>query len=153
MKLTKRKLNFILPVKLPSAYLCGVRVRTLTDDFCTTTVKYRWINQNPFRSIYFAVLLMAAELSTAAILLRRVSQVAHKIPILVLETHVKFLKKAKGRVTFTCEDKGVIGQAVNQTITQRASQKLDLIAIGKNSNGEVICEVRFLWTMKKIQKG
>jgi hypothetical protein len=31
---------------------------------CVATVKHRWINQNPFNSMYFAVQAMAAELST-----------------------------------------------------------------------------------------
>ena len=34
-----------------------------------STVKHRWINQNPFNSMYFAVQAMAAELSTGALVM------------------------------------------------------------------------------------
>jgi hypothetical protein len=33
------------------------------------SVKHRWINQNPFNSMYFAVQAMAAELATGALVM------------------------------------------------------------------------------------
>ncbi|HEA31083.1 MAG TPA: thioesterase, partial [Leeuwenhoekiella sp.] len=53
--------------KLPSAWICGVRVQTIGRNTCTTTVRHRWINQNPFKSMFWAVQGMAAELSTGVL--------------------------------------------------------------------------------------
>ena len=55
MKVTVNKMNKFLMFKLPSAFLCGVRLRKLDNEKAVVTVRYRWINQNPFNSIYFAV--------------------------------------------------------------------------------------------------
>jgi hypothetical protein len=46
------KLNFYF-FKLPAAFICGVRVKKLDEKECVATVKHRWINQNPFNSMYF----------------------------------------------------------------------------------------------------
>ena len=55
MRFTPSKLNSFLFLKLPSAYMCGVRVKQITTEQCTVTVKHRWINQNPFNSMYFEI--------------------------------------------------------------------------------------------------
>jgi hypothetical protein len=50
--------------KLPMAWFAGLSASKLTANETHVTVKYKWITQNPFKSIYFAVLSMAAEMST-----------------------------------------------------------------------------------------
>ena len=60
MAFTPSKLNSFLFLKLPSAFICGVRVKKISADKCIVTVKHKWINQNPFKSMYFAVQAMAA---------------------------------------------------------------------------------------------
>ena len=39
---------------------------------CITSVPYKWLTQNPFRSTYFASLAMAAEMSTGILALSNV---------------------------------------------------------------------------------
>jgi len=39
------------------------------------TVKHRWLNQNPFNSMYFAVQAMAAELTTGALVMYQIKKV------------------------------------------------------------------------------
>jgi hypothetical protein len=67
------KLNFYF-FKLPAAFICGVRVKKLDEKECVATVKHRWINQNPFNSMYFAVQAMAAELSTGALVMYQIQK-------------------------------------------------------------------------------
>ena len=64
MKITPAAINKYTLFKLPAAYFTGVRVRSITDDFCKVSVRLSWVNQNPFRSMFWAVQGMAAELST-----------------------------------------------------------------------------------------
>ena len=79
MKLTPSQLNKFSMVKLPSAWFCGVRVVAINDTSCTTTVKHRWINQNPFNSMFWAVQGMAAELATGAIVIGKIKKEQAKI--------------------------------------------------------------------------
>ena len=74
MKISVANLNKFLFFKLPSAYLCGVRVKHIDENKCVVTVKHRWINQNPFNSMYFAVQAMAAELSTGALVMLEIQK-------------------------------------------------------------------------------
>ncbi|MFN3640594.1 MAG: DUF4442 domain-containing protein, partial [Flavobacterium sp.] len=67
MSISTTKLHAFLFIKLPSAFWCGVRVKRISEKECVVTVKHRWFNQNPFKSMYFAVQAMAAELSTGAL--------------------------------------------------------------------------------------
>jgi hypothetical protein len=63
---------------LPSAFICGVRVATIDEKQCVS-VKHRWINQNPFNSMYFAVQAMAAELATGALVMFQIQKVVKNI--------------------------------------------------------------------------
>ena len=58
--------------KLPAAYFCGVRTKSNSDTTCVVSVKHRWINQNPFNSMFWAVQGMAAELTTGALVMSKV---------------------------------------------------------------------------------
>jgi hypothetical protein len=50
--------------KLPSAWWSGVRLYEINSDKCIVKVKHRWINQNPFNSMFWAVQGLAAEMTT-----------------------------------------------------------------------------------------
>ena len=79
MTITASKLNQFLFFKLPSAFICGVRVKTIDATECIVSVKHRWINQNPFQSMYFAVQAMGAELSTGALVMYHIQKSGRKI--------------------------------------------------------------------------
>jgi hypothetical protein len=53
---------------LPAAFICGVQVKKLRRKSLYRKVKHRWINQNPFNSMYFAVQAMGAELAGALVM-------------------------------------------------------------------------------------
>ena len=74
MNITPRKLNAYTIFKLPSAYLCGVRTRFIDNDKSIVTVRHRWINQNPFKSMFWAVQGMAAEFSTGALMINKIQE-------------------------------------------------------------------------------
>ena len=91
MKLTPSQLNKFSMVKLPSAWFCGVRVVAINDTSCTTTVKHRWINQNPFNSMFWAVQGMAAEMPGGLLLSEKIKNSGHNISMLLNNHH--FLNK------------------------------------------------------------
>ena len=104
MKFSPAKLNSFLFFKLPSAFWCGVRVKSISEGSCIVTVKHRWFNQNPFKSIYFAVQAMAAELTTGALVMIQIKKSGKKISMLVSNNNGNFTKKATGKITFSCYD-------------------------------------------------
>jgi hypothetical protein len=78
MKILPSKLNTFLMLKLPSAWISGVRVKKISKSECEVGVKHRWINQNPFNSMYFAVQAMAAEMSTGALVMLHIKESGEK---------------------------------------------------------------------------
>lgn len=148
MKLTAAKLNRFLFFKLPSAYLCGVRVKEIVFDQCTVSVKHRWINQNPFHSMYFAVQAMAAELTTGALVMLHIQESNRNIAMLVANNKSSFTKKATGRITFVCQNKNQIETAIQNAIATAEGQTFWLKSIGTNEKGEKVSEMDFEWTIK-----
>jgi len=148
MKLTAAKLNRFLLFKLPSAYLCGVRVKEITFNSCKVSVKHRWINQNPFNSMYFAVQAMAAELATGALVMLHIQNSKRNIAMLVASNRSKFIKKATGRITFECQNSNQIETAIQNAIATGEGQTFWLKSIGTNENGEPVSEMDFEWTIK-----
>src|SRR5210317_2332367 len=116
MKITPRKLNIYTIFKLPSAYLCGVRTKYISNEKCIVTVRHRWINKNPFKSMFWAVQGMAAEFSTGALVIGKIQDSGEKISMLVTTNNAKFTKKATGKITFICKDGHLIDAAIKKTI-------------------------------------
>jgi hypothetical protein len=134
--------------KLPSAYLCGVRTKYIDDTKCLVTVKHRWINQNPFKSMFWAVQGMAAELSTGAMVMAKIRASGKKISMLVANNKATFSKKATGKITFLCSDGYLIDEAVKQTIETGEGQTFWMNSVGKNEDGVEVSNFSFEWTIK-----
>ena len=146
--MSRFQINLFLFLKLPSAFWCGVRLKSITQQQCITSVRHRWINQNPFQSMYFAVQAMAAELSTGALVMQNIKQSGKRISMLVANNKGNFTKKATGRITFTCQDGLKVTQAIQQSINTGEGQTVWLKAIGTNEKGEQVSEMDFEWTLK-----
>ena len=110
------KLKLFMLAKLPMGFLAGLKVREFTDQAASVTIRFGYLTKNPFRSVYFACLAMAAELSTGIqgmVLTLDGSPVA----MLVVGLEGEFTKKAVGLITFRCEDGAALAQAVAETRT------------------------------------
>lgn len=148
MKLTASKLNNFLLFKLPSAFICGVRVKQLDESHCVVKVKHRWINQNPFNSMYFAVQAMAAELATGALVMYQIQKSGRKISMLVANNKGNFTKKATGLITFECKDGHLIEQAIQATIATGEGQTFWMKSIGTDEKGVQVSEMDFEWSVR-----
>ncbi|WP_411894437.1 DUF4442 domain-containing protein [Winogradskyella sp. A2] len=148
MNITPSKLNKFLMFKLPAAYFTGVRTKHLDDKTCVVTVKHRWINQNPFKSMFWAVQGMAAELTTGALVMRKIKQSGKNISMLVANNNASFTKKATGRIRFTCEEGLKINEAISKAIETGEGQTVWLNASGVNEEGIQVSTFNFEWTLK-----
>lgn len=148
MRITTSKINKMIMFKLPSAYLCGVRLRELSDVRATVTVKYKWMTQNPFRSMYFAVQSMAAELSTGAIVIKKIQESGRRVSMLVISHSGSFTKKAVGKITFTCVDGKKIDNALKEALETASGKTFTLTSEGKDEQGDVVSRYEFQWSIK-----
>ena len=148
MEFTPLKLNIFLFFKLPSAFWSGVRVKSISKEQCVVTVKHRWFNQNPFKSMYFAVQAMAAELTTGALVMMQIKKSGKNISMLVANNNSNFSKKATGRITFTCNDGHLIEEAIKQTIATGEGQTIWMKSVGVNEKRELVSEMNFEWSIK-----
>ena len=148
MVFSPSKFNTFLLLKLPSAFWCGVRIKSISNDICVVTVKHSWFNQNPFKSMYFAVQAMAAELATGALVMIQIKKSGKNISMLVANNNSNFSKKATGTITFTCNDGHLITEAVQETTASGEGQTIWMKSIGQNENGEQVSEMNFEWSIK-----
>ena len=148
MALTASKINTFTFLKLPAAWWCGVRLKHIDDKKAVTTVKHRWVNQNPFKSMFWAVQGMAAELSTGAMVMNEIQKSGKKISMLVQNNNANFSKKATGRITFTCEDGHLIVDAIQNTIKTGEGQTIWMKSVGVNKDGVVVSTFNFEWTIR-----
>ena len=148
MKITPAKLNFFLLFKLPAAYLTGVRTTYLDSNQCKATVKFRWINQNPFNSMYWAVQGMAAELTTGVLLLTKIKESGRSISMLVAQNKGSFSKKATGKITFTCNEGHIVDKVISEAIKTGEGQTIIMNSVGINSDGFEVSNFSFEWTIK-----
>ena len=148
MQFTKSKINRFLLVKLPAAYFTGVRIAHITDNKAVVKVKHRWISQNPFKSLYYGVQAMAAELSTGVLVLKKITQSKKRISMLVTKQTATFTKKGRGVVRFTCENGTIIDQAIAATSKTGEGQTVLLHSQGLNEANEIVSTFEFEWSIK-----
>lgn len=146
--ISKRKINMFTLFKLPSVFFMGVRVKEISETNCVTSVKHRWINQNPFNSLFWAVQGMAAELSTGAMVMGAIKESGQHISMLVANNRANFSKKARGRINFTCSDGHLISEAINNTVATGDGQTFWMKSIGKDESGDVVSTFEFEWTVR-----
>jgi Domain of unknown function (DUF4442) len=143
------KFRWYLFYKLPAAFFSGIRIKSCTHERCVTSVPYKWLTQNPFRSTYFASLAMAAEMSTGALCMIYVS--ASESPVSMLLTHMEatYVKKAVDITLFSCENGLEIQKAVEKACAEAQGSSVIVSTTGRNKNNEVVAEFIFTWSFKK----
>lgn len=148
MKYNTKDLNKFLFFKLPSAYLSGVRVSSINDTEAIATVKYKWINQNPFKSMYWATQGMASELVTGILVMQEIERSGKKISMLVTSQNGEFYKKARGKITFICKDGKKIKEVIEEAIATGEGQSLVLTAEGFDEEYETVSKFEYNWGIK-----
>jgi len=134
--------------KLPSVWWCGIRVKSVNEESCLVSVKHRWINQNPFKSMFWAVQGMAAELSTGLLLMNEISRSKKSFSMLVLNNKANFSKKATGRISFSCDQGRQIRDSINLAVSSKKPQTIWLNSSGIDSQGDTVSTFSFEWTLK-----
>ncbi|MFY0600843.1 MAG: DUF4442 domain-containing protein [Cyclobacteriaceae bacterium] len=133
---------------LPIAFLAGLRVVSISENECTTSIPFKWLNKNPFKSMYFAVQSMAAELSTA--INCQIATKCHEqsIAFIIIDCKANFLKKADGKVLFTCSNANEAFDAVNECSKSGETSVRTFLTTGTTADGTVVSNFEFTWSFK-----
>ena len=134
--------------KLPSLIFWGIRLYSFSEEKCVTSVKYGWSNTNPFKSMYFATMIGAAELSTGLPVMYTIHGEG-KTSMLVVAVGGKYYKKAVGRIRFECTEMNVF-----RTFFDNLKQKIGNTGVitlhskAYNEQNELVGEFEFTWSLK-----
>ena len=148
MKITPAKINSFMFFKLPLGWWSGMRVKSITETTSIVIIKYKWMNQNPFKSMFWAAQGMAAEMTTGVLVMNAIKASNKKVSMLVTHQEGDFLKKATGKITFTCNDGDLIEKALKKSIETKKGQVITLTSKGENEDGVVVSNFKFEWSLK-----
>lgn len=131
--------------KIPLGWISGMKIKSLDTHQATTTINFTWLNQNPFKSMYFGSQSMAAELSTGAIVLMSIKDTSPMVKAIIVGNEAEFVKKAKERIFFTCNEGSKVFGAVSECQKTEDPIKLKLRVEGKTKNGTLVSVFHFNW--------
>ncbi len=146
--MNKFQLHLFLFLKIPISWIAGVRLKVMNDEICITKVKFGWLNQNPFNSMFWAVQGMAAEFSTGFLCAEKIRKSGKKISMLVVHNQAEFTKKAVGRVTFSCHQGKELDAVLQKAIETGEGQTLTMFSEGKDQKGDLVSKFAFTWSFK-----
>ena len=136
-------------LKLPLVFLTGLKVLKFDIEESLVQVNYNYLNKNPFNSIYFAVLSMAAELSTGLYALLYTTGLKPSCAFIITKMKANFIKKASGITIFICKDGEKIKTAIDKCLKENISVKVKVKSTGNNELGEPVAEFEFIWSFKQ----
>lgn len=142
------KYNWFMFFKLPSAWWSGVRLKSLDQHLAVVDIGLNWFNKNPFKSMFWAAQGMAAEFSTGVLVMEKIRSSNQKISMLVANNKANFSKKAKGKITFSCDQGALIEEAIVTAVESGEGQKFWLSSSGIDTHGDIVSSFEFEWTIK-----
>ena len=137
---------------MPAAWFAGLRLDNIDDHECSTSLPGGWRTQNPFKTMYWAVQGMGAELATGAVPFAISRSMSEKLRMFVVGSEAKFVKRAKGRIKFTCDEIMKARDAIEESMETGESIEIDLHSVGRDNSGEVVSEWIFRWNFLVIER-
>ena len=140
--------KLFLFLKLPMAFLAGIKLKELSDNRSVLQMKHTYINKNPFGSIYFACLSMGGELASGILAASIAYKSDPRISMLVVGVDINFTKKAVGTIFFECVHGQEILATIQKSIITGKCQTIDALSVAKNEDGDVVAEFFIKWSFK-----
>jgi hypothetical protein len=135
--------------KMPLGAMAGLRIEVLDGKRCEATVPYNWATKNPFGTIYFAALAMAAELSCAGLALMAARGASEPVSVFPVGISGQFVKRALSKTTFTCTEGDVLFAAVNEALRTGEGVTRTVSTTGRMADGTVVSTFELTWSFKK----
>ncbi len=149
---SRMKFRAFAAMSMPAAWFAGLRMDKLDNESCVTSLPGGWRTQNPFKTMYWAVQGMGAELATGAAPFAMSRSMPEKLRMFVVGTEAKFVKRAKGRITFTCNDVNAAREAIEESMKSGEPVECDFASIGTDASGDIVSEWVFKWNFLVIDR-
>jgi acyl-coenzyme A thioesterase PaaI-like protein len=143
---------FFMITKLPAAFFSGVRLVSLDENECSVSVRHTWFTKNPFKSIYFACLAMAAEMSTGVLAMGHTYKLSSPVRIIVSHMKADFMKKARGKIIFTCKSGVQIMDGIRYTSACGKTAFVETHSYGTDRQGDHVAHFIITWAFKVVQE-
>ena len=140
--------QFFLLKNMPIAWLSGLKIDLVTSDTASVYVKFGLLNQNPFKSMYFACQAMAAEMTTGLLAMGYIDNHTENISMLVLDFQASFSKKVVGKVKFISSDGLLVRNAIQKAIDTKEGVRCSMESNAYDSNGDCVSSYQILWSFK-----
>ena len=144
---TPWKLRLWMLTKLPMGLLSGMYIKSLDEDRCEVVLKERWWLTNPFGSVFWAVMGMAAELSTGALVFAHAK--GRNVKFILVGVEGEFFKKVKGKSYYFCETGSDVLRSIEQIVNPNDTSVVILPVTARDEAGQLLAEFRFRWQLKK----
>lgn len=136
--------------KLPLAFLAGVRMVSFRRDSATVSMTYKWINTNPFKSMYFAAMNMGAELACGLLFYAYIQEYNPKISMLLEEFKGNYNRKVTGKVLYICQQGEEIENAVKIASESHEAQKATIKVYATDEIGTILATFHLKWSLKNL---
>ena len=141
------QLRLWMIAKLPMGLLTGMYVESLDENRCVVVLNdRRWI-RNPFGSVFWAVMGMAAELSTGALVYAYAS--GSDVKFILVGMEAKFFKKTKGKSYYFCDTGLDVLRSIELLLNTNDPSFVMLPVTAKDQAGQVLATFTFQWQLRK----
>jgi hypothetical protein len=141
------KLRLWMATKLPMGVLSGMYIQSLDEERCVVVLKEHWWIRNPFGSVFWAVMGMAAELSTGALVYAHLQESGVRFILVGMEA--QFFKKVKGKSYYFCQTGSEVLRSVGQIVNPNDSNVVIMPVTARNEDGQLLAEFSFRWQLRK----
>jgi acyl-coenzyme A thioesterase PaaI-like protein len=139
-------------LKVPLLYAVGPVVEQVSTDRLVLRIPLKRKTKNHLGSMYFGALCIGAEAAAGAIAMRTIQKEGAKVALIFKDFSAKFLKRAEGDVTFTCDEGRELRALVHAAISsgERVERKVKVVArVPCKTGEEPVAEFEVTISLKK----
>ncbi len=134
-------------MRLPSVAFWRVRLDSLTENECTVSIPYSWFTKNPFKSLYFAAMAGAGELSTGLLGILHTADRGNW-STLVIGFRAEYYKKATGRIRFSCDQGQKLVDLLDRIEKSSDPATIEMVSVATNKEGIEVAKIFVTWSYK-----
>ena len=128
-------------------FLSGMKIEVLNENTCKVVLKDRFWIHNPFGSVFWAVMGMAAELSTGALLYAWAT--GSNVRFILVKVEAEYLKKLKGKSFYFCPSGQEVLRSIESLENPGDIQTVVLPVTAYDHSEQVVAKFIFTWSLKK----
>lgn len=140
------KLRLWMCRHLPMGFASGMYIEKLDEMSCQVVLKDRFWIHNPFGSVFWAVMGMAGELSTGALVYGWCS--GHNIKFILVHMEGTYLKKLSGKSSYFCSSGQEVLRSLELLENPGDISSVVMPVIALDQAGQKVAEFQFTWSLK-----